>query len=226
MVGKPSAADLDQTIAQVRGVYASCVVLDHNADVGEIHIVASAARRPKQLIRDIETLLRVKHNLKVDYRKISLVQVHDENSLRLPVARPIIQQITEETVGNRRRIRVELRGASRIVIGEASENADNPTSLQTAAQATINAVQKLIGRYLEIQLSETNLVRLGTREIILVIVTCFLDNREETLVGASFMSVRPVDSTVRATLDALNRRIHNLLTQAPRQTEESDAHAV
>ncbi len=219
---KPSAADLELTLAQVRGVCAACVVLDQNRDVNEIHIVASATRKPKQIVRDVETLLFVKHRVKVDYRKISMVLLPDEKLLKIPLARPEILRIVEDNLGSEKRIRVEIRGASKVAIGEAREEIDNPMTFQTSAKATINAIEKLLSQHLDVRLDDVAALRLGMREVVLVVLTSLLENREETFVGASFVATRPAESAARATLDALNRRIYNLTTQAPRQTDQDD----
>lgn len=217
---KPSATDLDLTLAQIAGVYASCVVLNSQRDVVEVHIVASASRKPKQIIRDVETLLFVKHKIKVDYRMISLVQLPDEKLLRVPVARPEIRRVTEEMLGDARRVRVEIQGASRVVSGEAHDKTTNPTPFHVGAQATINAIGKLVGGFMQVRLEETATMRLGQREILLVVVACLTPDREETFIGTSFVTSRPVEAAARAALDALNRRIHNFTLQAPRQADD------
>ena len=219
---KPSANDLDLTLSQIAGVFAACVVLNQNQDVIEVHVVASATRKPKQIIRDVETLLFVKHQVKVDYRMVSLVQLPDENLMRVPVARPEIRRVVEENLGDAKRVRVEIQGASRIVSGEAHESINHPMPFQAGAQATINALEKLVGKYLDVRLEDTATMRLGTREILMVVVSCLAQDREETFVGTSFVGTRPAESAARATLDALNRRIHNFTLQAPRQPDQQE----
>ncbi len=219
---KPSATDLELTLSLIRGVYASCVILDSKREPSEIHIVASAERKPKQIVRDIETLLSVKHRVKVDYRKISLVQLSDEKLLRIPVARPEIRKVVEEVQGDRKRIRVEIQGASRIVAGQAEETTENPDAIRTAAKATIAAIERMMDHRIAVRLDDAATFHLNSRQILLVIVTCQIEEREETFVGASFVGVRPAESAARATLDALNRRIYNLTIQGPRQPLEAD----
>lgn len=216
---KSSATDLELTLAQIQGIYASCVVLDKGKNVGEIHVVSSSTRKPKQIVRDIETLLFVKHRVKVDYRKISLVQLPDAKLMRIPMARPEIRQVNEEVMGDEKRIQVEIQGGSRIAVGEANERIDNPTTFRTAARATINAIERLLSNTIDVRLEDAETFRLGTREVLIVILTSLIENREETFVGASFVGARPIESAARATLDALNRRIYNLNLQAPRQDE-------
>lgn len=218
----PSAADLELTLAHIQGVYAACVVLDQNREVSEIHIVASATRKPKQIVRDVETILFVKHRIKVDYRKISLVLLPDEKLLEIPLARPEICEIAEDNLGNEKRIRVEIRGASKVAVGEAREDIDNPMPFRTSAKATIDAIEKLLGRNLDMRLDDATALRLGVREVVLVVLTSSIDNHEETFVGASFVGTRLAESAARATLDALNRRICNLTFESPRQTQPND----
>ena len=215
----PTATDLELTLQQIRGIYASCVILDAGHGVSEIHIVASADRKPKQIVRDIETLLFVKHRMKVDYRKISLVQLPDEKLLQIPIARPEIRSVTEDILGEKKRIRVEIQGASKVAAGEAEEKIDNPSTNRTAARATALAVEKLLDHRIKVRLEDVTSFRFDMREVIIVIVTCQIEDREETFVGASFAGNRPSESAARATLDALNRRIYNLSYQSPREPE-------
>ncbi len=220
---KPSASDMSLTLDQIHGIYTSRVILDPNRDISEVHIVASTERKPKQIVRDIETMLFVKHSTKVDYRKISMVQIPDEQLLRIPIARPEIARVTEELVGNKKRVQVEIRGAGHRSVGEAFERIDNPTPHHTAANATIDAIRKLIGLHLDFQLEDAQVFGMGAHQILIVIIHCLIDNREETFIGSSFVGHRNAESAARATLGALNRRIHNLTLQAPRESEDLES---
>ena len=207
----PSSSDLELTIAQVQGVYAARVVSTLR-EPSEIHIVASTARSPKRLVRDIETLVFVKHGIRIDYRKISLVQLEERDLLRMPLTRPEIRQVIEDNLGEQRRIRVEIQGAGRVVHGEASERIDHPMPFHTAARATISCIEQLIGHHMDVRLENATSLRLDSREIALIVLTCLVQDREETFVGASFVGMRPTEAAARATLDALNRRIFTLIT--------------
>jgi hypothetical protein len=206
----PAPSDFELTLRQVDGLYASRVVLDQNNAVSEVHVVASTARKPKQIVRDIETLLFVKHGTRIDYRKVSMVQLADEQLLRVPLARMEIRRVVEEDLGTEKRIRVEIKGAGRTVEGEARERVDNPSIFRTAAKATIQAIDKLVGQKLDARLDHAETLRLDLHEVIIVIVTCFTDKGEEKFVGSSFIGNRPAESAARATLDALNRRVFSL----------------
>ncbi len=220
LAAKPTSADFELTLGQIKGIYASCVILDADRNLNEVHIVASDTRRPKQIVRDVETLLFVKHRIKIDYRKVSLVQLPDEKLLRIPVARPEIHEVTERVHGDEKHVQIVIQGAGKIAAGEAVERIDNPAPFRTAAKATITAIEKLLDRRIAVRLDDTATFRFGVREVLLVIVTCQIEDREETFVGASFVGARPFEAAARATLDALNRRIYNLTLQSPRELED------
>ncbi len=202
-----SASELESTIAQVQGVYSARVILDQTCQPQEIHIIASTERPPKRLVRDVETLVFVKHGIRVDYRKVSLVQLKEEDLLRLPLARPEIRQVVEDDLGNHKRIRVEIRRGSKTVYGEATEKVDHPMVFHTAARATIACIEQLVGQSMDVRLEDATSFRMDSREIALVILTCLAQDREETFVGASFVGEHPAAAAARATLDAINRRL-------------------
>ena len=68
-------AALEQLIYQVRGVHAARLVTDTGGKINEVHVVGTPRRSAKQIVRDIESILYVRGGIRLDYRKISLVQV-------------------------------------------------------------------------------------------------------------------------------------------------------
>ena len=142
--------------------------------------------------------------------------------MQIPVARPEIREVTERVHGDEKHIRAVIQGAGRVASGEANERIDSPATFRTAANATINAIEKLLDHRIEVRLDDAATFRFGAREVLLVVVTAQVEDREETFVGASFVGARPSDAAARATLDALNRRIYNLTIQTPRQADEEE----
>src|SRR3954468_14635305 len=68
-------AAIEGLVAQVRGVIAVRVVRDTQGQIDELHVVGTPARSAKQMVRDVESLLYVRGGVRVDHRKISLVQI-------------------------------------------------------------------------------------------------------------------------------------------------------
>lgn len=91
-------------------------------------------------------------------------------------------------------------GTSQVVVGQASGR-KTPLGLKVVAQATVDAANRLLEE--DIVLQGASLVEVFGQDAVLVIVV----HGSEELLGAALLRKGPVaDATVRATLDALNRR--------------------
>ena len=89
------------------------------------------------------------------------------------------------------------------VVGQATSE-KTPHGLKVLAEATLEAAGKLTGGEVEFKVKSASLVNVGGQEAVLVLV---LENGQEML-GAALTRGGPVtEATVRATLDAINRRL-------------------
>ena len=74
-------------ICQIRGVLYAHLVFDAQGALQEIHVVSNTLRAPKQVARDIESLLLARFELRVDHKIISVAQMEEKelffNSLSL-----------------------------------------------------------------------------------------------------------------------------------------------
>src|SRR5436190_23652714 len=68
-------AKIEELLSQVRGVLAVRVVLDAQGQIDELHVVGSPGRSAKQMVRDVESIVYVQGGVRIDHRKISLVQI-------------------------------------------------------------------------------------------------------------------------------------------------------
>jgi hypothetical protein len=92
------------------------------------------------------------------------------------------------------------------VIGQAVGR-ESAHGLDMVAQATIDAVHKLVGAEAAFTLEGTSLTEMNGHQIVTVLV----GSREEGMVGAALVrGGPPADAAVRATLDALNRRLSRM----------------
>lgn len=65
-------------LAQLPGVFASGIRLDQGEMV-EIHILASASRSAKQIVRDVQSAIFAVYGVEVDHRIISVAQLRAFN---------------------------------------------------------------------------------------------------------------------------------------------------
>lgn len=207
---EPAAVDtatLEASLKQVKGVYACRVVMDAPNEVGEIHVVSAPDRKPKQIVRDIESLLFAKFGLRVNYRKISLAQVQEGKALATPGSRPrlLVAECTSE--GDSTVVRVRLADDGHVFEGVARQPKDDPNMGRVACLATLDALNQMVNKTGLFTLDALEVQPVASREIVIVMVTFAFAAGEEHLIGTSFYRGDMVESAVRATLDSVNRRL-------------------
>lgn len=72
--------DAERWICQLQGVRQCKIDLDARGEVSGIHVVATAEREPRHVVRDVEGLLKARLDLTVYYKKIGVVQVVDTDA--------------------------------------------------------------------------------------------------------------------------------------------------
>ncbi|MES4787659.1 MAG: hypothetical protein C4294_19720, partial [Nitrospiraceae bacterium] len=135
-------SDLEAVIGQLPGVRGVRIIAPE-ADIEEVHVMASKDVRPKTLVRNIVTLLLVRFSVRIDHRCVSIVQSDEQPDHQL--ARPVIYDISQSREGNAQRVKVELRCSGQRVFG-MSQTDEQRTELHAGSLALIEAVENLIGR--------------------------------------------------------------------------------
>jgi hypothetical protein len=203
-------AKIEELLSQVRGVIAVRVVLEEQGQIDELHIVGSPGRSAKQMVRDIESLLFVRGGVRVDHRKISLVQIA-ESAIQpatvrvrlLDISRTTGEQATTTVVLGMDEQRVQGVGHSR------PDRDDQPEQL--AGYATIQALDQLIGARGQFRLENMERRPFGQLEVYLTHLSLTTDDGIEMLLGISLVRDDDPAAVVRAILDAVNRRLQRLL---------------
>ena len=203
-------AKIEELLGQVRGVLAVRVVQDEHGQIDELHIVGSPSRSAKQMVRDVESLLYVRGGIRLDHRKISLVQIA-ESVIQPAQVRVRLLDISR-TNGEQPAITVVLGMDEQRVQGVGRgrpEQQERPEDL--AGYATIHALDQLIGARGQFRIE--NLVRqpFGQLEVYLTHLTLTTDDGIEMLLGISVVRDDDPAAVVRAILDAVNRRLQRLL---------------
>jgi hypothetical protein len=203
-------AKIEELLSQVRGVMAVRVVLESGGQIDELHIVGSPGRSAKQMVRDIESLLYVRGGVRVDHRKISLVQVA-ESAIQPAQVRVRLLEISP-TAGEQATVSVVLGMDEQRVQGFGHRRPDQDDSPgQLAGYATIHALDQLIGARGQFRLENIERQPFGRLEVYLTHLSLTTDDGIETLLGISVVRDDDPAAVVRAILDAVNRRLQRLL---------------
>ncbi|RJQ55074.1 MAG: hypothetical protein C4521_03150 [Actinobacteria bacterium] len=203
--------DVENTLCQIREVKAARFVLSRERQVEELHVLASTGKNPRQLVRDIESALMASYGLAIDHKKISIAQLGRED-ISQESLRPRIISVRSGSSGTREQVAVVLEMDGRELMGEAEGPASQTGRLRLLAQATLNAVVQF-GENFSFALEDVHIVPMGHERVAVSCVVLVTPMGEHSFSGSAVVRQNEKDSVVRATLDALNRRLGFLTTQ-------------
>lgn len=212
--------EIEAALGQVSEIQAARVVASPDGVIQEIHVLALPAKSPKQLVRDIESAIMARFGIPVDHKKISIAQLGEEVAREHPVSegrasracRPRIHAINVNVSGLVAIASVTLEIEGSMYVGEATAPASQTARERSVAEATLDAVEQFIGGPRSFSLEDVAVVRLGRQEIAVSCVTMVSPIGEQSLAGSALLRQGDKDSIVRATLDAINRRMAFLTT--------------
>ncbi|MDI6901954.1 MAG: hypothetical protein QMC79_09720 [Anaerosomatales bacterium] len=208
-------AEIEEALSQVSEIKAVRIVASPDGAIQEIHVLALPNKSPKQLVRDIESTIMAAFGIPVDHKKISIAQLGQAtiptDSPASP-ARAKIKSINSEVSGINAAISVALELEGDIYIGQATGPASQTGRQRLVAQATLNAVEEYLEQSLGFALEDVGIIQLGRERVAVACVALVTALGEQTFSGSALVRQNEKDSIVRATLDAINRRIGFLTT--------------
>lgn len=206
---QPDAAAYEQLIFQVRGIQAARVVTSANGAIDEVHVVGLPGRSAKQMVRDIESILYVQGGVRLDHRKVSLVQL-DEGSAQVRPPRLLLIEVSCAPEGGGVSVTLGLR-EQRAQGTAAASKAEGDAWLLATARATLGAILQLIGPRIDLSVEQMALERFGHLNVCLSHLAHATDNGLETLLGISMVRDDVSTAAARAVLDAVNRPLVRLI---------------
>ena len=199
--------ELEESITHLDSVDAARVVAD-GPRITEVHVIAAPGKPAKQVVRDVQSLAMARFGASVDRRVISVVQISPTEFGGALPSRPALVGVREDPNGTRTTLKVTLRLDDEDRTGTAIGPAVASTRLRLVGEATIDAVERTFGDVPPIALDAVAVTNVGSRRVIIATVVSADDGGGEHLtVGSALSTGDDGDATVRAVLDALNRRI-------------------
>jgi hypothetical protein len=207
-------SQIESTIRRLRSVISARVRGNERGEIEEIHVVSDDSRHPKQVGRDIESLLLSELGLHVDHRKISIAQLRETSALE-PEGRLKFLNIDLSIDRADTAIKVNL-GTGTDIFSGSSRSGRNESQLEAVAGATAAAVREFLtcsGELtipkLEVRQVIRNIIQ-GGGEVVTVTVALVTPRGEELLIGSSLIKEGGWQAAAYATLDALNRKLPHL----------------
>ena len=196
--------EIEETLARLPSVNAVRIAA-HRDEIREVHVLAAPEKAPKQVVRDVQTLALARFGLTIDRRTISVVQIGAD---RLAAAddRPAIKGVHEIPEGTRTTVAVTLAWHGEDYVGTATGPAAGSARMRLIGEAAVRAVESLLPGDV-FALDSVGAPVIGMRTIMVVVVVSTGERGEEVAVGSAISQGDDSEATVRAVLDALNRRI-------------------
>jgi hypothetical protein len=74
-------ADAQRWVTQIIGVQDCVINLTADGEIEAVHVTASTEKPPRRIVRDVETLLKARLEVDIDYKKISVAQLNGPTDL-------------------------------------------------------------------------------------------------------------------------------------------------
>lgn len=210
---KGTPRDWEDTLGKIRGVL-SVRVMVKDDQVATVQVLARAGRHPKQLTRDIVSVLLARHGVDLDPKLVNVAQVESSEELIDGPGRARLAAVDYRLRGNWVEIDVGLDLGGRLLSGSAHGPAGASNALRLVAQATLGALAAgLPGKDAFFAVEDVSISRLAGRAVAVVGVGVIGSGGDEVLTGSCLVRGDEREAVARATLDAVNRRFALLVAR-------------
>lgn len=208
--------EYERLLCQLQGVLHSRFVLEDENTIAELHIIANMARQPKQLVRDIQSLMMARFNLNVDHKIISIAQISSEDYLEPTEMKTDLRlscsEISFTNNQNTIRARVVLTHGNQEYIGTSTGTQAFFGKPQIMADTTVNALNEFT-KDNNFSLIEVRHLTMANQPMTVVAVAYKVGGSVEYLLGTAFVKDDPYFAVVKAVLDAVNRKVATLVVK-------------
>ncbi|MCU1594160.1 MAG: hypothetical protein JWO12_1552 [Frankiales bacterium] len=217
--------DLVAALRAVPGITDADVTPDSDGGLGTLRLDLEPGVDEAAVASTVGRLLREQFGLGVDADRVQVVEdavldAHHVEQADPPLvpeqrvhARPSISRMHLVSSGLDVTASVTLSSGERVAIGEARGAASQSGVHRAVATATLRAVEELADGQVRFELDHIEVAPMGTERTVLVSLTLLTGKGTERLTGAAGVREDVRQAVIRATLDALNRRLEMLLTE-------------
>lgn len=216
-----SVIDNSELVAALRavpGVSDADVTPDADGGLGTLKLDLEAGVDEAAVASSVGRLLRERFGLGVDADRVQVVEdalVDPAPSLpaQRSAHRPSISRMHLVSSGLDVTASVTLSSGEGQATGEARGAASQTGVHRAVATATLRAVELLVEGQVRVELDHLEVTPMGTERTVVVALTLLSSRGAERLTGAAAVREDVRQAVIRATLDALNRRLEVLLTE-------------
>jgi hypothetical protein len=202
---------LKGAIMSLPDVHSCSVELSDDGSISAIHIVSASKRPPKQIVRDVESILHANFGISVDHRKVSVARITmpaEKHAEAVPRAR--LDAMTVSSTGGMGRVEIELERDGIRATGEASGVFVGGGCLRLIVEATYAAVEYLVSGPVGFEVHDVVRVRCGEREALVVLANLATEREVMNLAGCVIVGDDVNRAAALAALDSCNRILETL----------------
>ncbi|MBA1333999.1 MAG: hypothetical protein HPY66_1483 [Firmicutes bacterium] len=203
---------LQELINDVEGIVSSKVKLDGNGNAIEIHALADKSRNAKQIVRDIQSAVMAKFGIDIDHRIISIAQLNCDNALPKEL-RLVFKSMEQVSKGLDLEVKVTLSHRDKDYTGSCKGINTSRNVGRIVAQSALQAVSEFMNFGEAFIVEDIRELKMASSNVVNVAITYIDRNGEQMLVGSSVVAGDTKEAIVKATLDAVNRRITKLMSR-------------
>lgn len=201
--------EMENIMNGIEGISSSKVIYNDYGQIEEIHIIADQNRGAKQISRDIQSLLIAKFDMKVDHKKISVAQISSDGKWEKS-HRFSIGAIGYCLGGNLVEIKVLLKKDGKEYESTVQGTNTKNNICRLFVQATLECVHSSLHRNDVFLVEDIVKVTIANQEVINIAIEYISGTSEELLVGCAVLRKDDYEAIVKATLDAVNRKVIQL----------------
>ena len=190
---------LEDVISKVSGVV-SVKVVEENGEPREIHVIASSDKNPKQIVRDIETMVLASLGFKLDRKIISVAQIDPQSSL--PKKKYEIFDVSLKEYGNMVRVSVRVLSLNG---EEKTGEYEGPNTSVNLPKVAGMAVVKSLDLNPAISVDDVQKLTMAGKEFVVCHLTFSEKSNETRILGTAPLENDFLKSVCYATLDALSK---------------------
>ena len=153
--------EIEKFLKNLNDILFAKIILSDDNDIKEIHIITSHTSNPKKIIRDVESLLLAKYNIEVDYRKISIAQVKDDEidnghmaDDTKPLPRLKLANVKVTNNGNHFEVVVDFENNGKLYSGKMSGVNWEKNYEYLVAKAAMEGINSFLEGYVFFQIDE------------------------------------------------------------------------
>lgn len=200
----------EEMLRNIPDVVSARVITTTDGTVDAIQVLAGAERRSSDVAGDVVAVLKKYFavDLKPDTVAVNHLQDPPESSDLMPTEqRPRFIGLNVSTKGNQIEVRVEISSKGSVLSGVAIGPASTRNRRRLVAQAMLTALENQSQSGYTFILEDLAVVTLAGKHVVLVGVSLLSPLGEEFLTGTAVVDEEESEAIVKATLDAINRRL-------------------